>query len=351
MSNLSLNMLAPINRLGYGQASFYIAKELNSLSNLHLTVIGQTEQQDGFLQECANRPYHRHADCLRIYHQFALKEFIGKGRHVGFPIFELDEFTDAEKHQLNSLDMLFVCSDWAKGVCEANGINTEIHVVPLGVDRNIFNEDRSNPIEGKTIFFNCGKWEVRKGHFEIAEAFSQAFRPGDPVELWLMCDNPFYPPKVTQHFKNQFMKSPMAKQVRFVDRVGSHLQVAKIMSAVTAGVFPAKAEGWNLELLEMMSLGKHVIATNYSGHTQFCNKDNARLIEPTGTERAIDNIWFKGQGNWCTFSVQDLSILMSEIHMENMSGNLGINVAGIETAKRLTWTNTAEKIINALNSE
>ena len=45
------------------------------------------------------------------------------------------------------------------------------------------------------------------------------------------------------------------------------------------GLFPARAEGWNLELLEMMACGKQVIATNYSAHTEFCTKENSILIE------------------------------------------------------------------------
>ena len=64
-----------------------------------------------------------------------------------------------------------------------------IHVIPLGVDRGIFTETVSNRSE--TIFFNCGKWEFRKGHDFIVEAFNEAFEPSDDVELWLMCDNPF----------------------------------------------------------------------------------------------------------------------------------------------------------------
>ena len=53
------------------------------------------------------------------------------------------------------------------------------------------------------------------------------------------------------------------------------------MSQVDCGVFPSRAEGRNLELLEMMSAGKHVITTDYSAHTEFCTKDNAGLVPIT----------------------------------------------------------------------
>ena len=68
------------------------------------------------------------------------------------------------------------------------------------------------------------------------------------------------------------------------------------MSQTDCGVFPARAEGWNLELLEMMSCGKNVIATNYSSHTEFCNSENCMLVETTELEDAHDGKWFRGQG-------------------------------------------------------
>ena len=70
------------------------------------------------------------------------------------------------------------------------------------------------------------------------------------------------------------------------------------MSQADCGVFPAKAEGWNLDLLEMMSCGKSTIATNYSGHTEFCNKENCYLVDLPEMETAEDGKWFRGQGEW-----------------------------------------------------
>lgn len=342
--NSRLNIICPINKLGYGGASYNIVRELDKLTYVHLTILGQRDQESSVIDSCVARPHFKDAPCLRIYHQFALKEFIGKGKHVGFPIFELDTFTDVEKHHLNSVDELFVCSDWAKSIVEQNGIQTPVKVVPLGIDPAVFNVSRSKPQRDKTIFFTCGKWEVRKGHPELAEAFHRAFKHDDKVELWLMCNNPFYQEHITNQFKNMFVRGPMGHKVVFIPRVESHLQVAKIMGQAHVGVFPAKAEGWNLELLEMMAIGKPVITTNYSGHTQFANKENSCLIQPTGLQQARDGIWFNGQGNWCTFNVDDLVEAMKSYHDMNMNGNLAINNNGIATADKFTWENTAKKI-------
>ena len=61
---------------------------------------------------------------------------------------------------------------------------------------------------------------------------------------------------------------------------------------------PVPREGWNLGLLECMSVGLNVIATAYSAHTEFATEANCRLVRVDETEPAHDGQWCKGQGNW-----------------------------------------------------
>ena len=91
-----------------------------------------------------------------------------------------------------------------------------------------------------------------------------------------------------------YTTSPLGSKVKFLDRVGSHKEVADIIRMCDCGVFPSRAEGWNLDLLEMMSCGKQVIATNYSAHTEFCNEENCMLVETTEMVDAEDGKWFRG---------------------------------------------------------
>ena len=86
----------------------------------------------------------------------------------------------------------------------------------------------------------------------------------------------------------------MHSRIRILPRLNTHEDVAVIMSQADVGVFPSRAEGWNLEALEMLSMGKHLIITDYSAHTEFCNKDNSRLIQIDEMEDAHDGIWFHG---------------------------------------------------------
>ena len=353
----SINIISPLNQLGYGVAGLNIVLELNKLLEVSLWPIGQPEIDNVHVEqikECVRRSElpDFNAPCLRIWHQHDMSQFVGRGKKIGFPIFELDKFTTAESHHLNSLDKILVCSEWAKEVCLNSLPNCPpVSVAPLGVDRDIFRTDVSSRSE--TVFFNCGKWEVRKGHDILVEAFSEAFSTEDNVELWMMCSNPFYSDEENQYWEDLYKNSPMGNKIRIIPRQRSQKDVYNIMRQVDCGVFPSRAEGWNLELLELMSCGKHVIATNYSGHTEFCTKDNSMLIYTDEKEDAVDNKWFFGQGQWAKVGdkqVKEIAFYMNAIHRAKQRGDLLANKECIKTAEKFSWNNTAKEIINAVST-
>lgn len=361
-----INLASPINSLGYGVASRGILGGLVAKGvKVNLFPLGPHDKCP-VVEKCIENTvsYDPTAPSLRIYHQHDLAMHVGRGEHVGFPIFETDSFTDHELHQLWACDRLFVCSEWAKDVVKDafytkyKCVDAKIDVVPLGVDSNLFLPQESSRPE--TIFFNCGKWEVRKGHDLIIKAFEDAFSPHDNVELWMMTENPFYKNGENDWWRRLYQKSPMRHRIRFIPRVRTSTQVAQIMQQSDCGVFPARAEGWNLELLEMMACGKHVIATDYSGHTEFCNDLNCVLLKVDETERAVDSCgahpkgyWFKGnRGNWAKLGskhVADMSNAMLGLHRMKQAGGDITNYAGVETARKFSWSNSAKRIIQVLN--
>ena len=120
------------------------------------------------------------------------------------------------------------------------------------------------------------------------------------------------------------------------------------MSQVNCGVFPSRAEGWNIPLLELMACGKHVIATDYSAHTEFCNKDNCDLIEINELEPAVDGKWFHGHGQWAKIGQSQVDQLVAYMITFAVSLNRD-NDAGIQTSQMFTWDNTSRRIVKCLN--
>jgi len=353
-----INVMAAVNPLGYGVAGLNILKELDKIADVTLFPIGQpqpTTQEDADL---VGRLHNKQSDfdpsapCVKIWHEHSLAERIGKGKYYGFPIFELNKFDQRRLKNLECCDEVITCSKWARDIVleQTERPENQVHVVPLGVDRNVFNEEKNNVSGTQFVIFNCGKWEVRKGHDILFRAFKMAF-PDDvrDVKLFMMCSNPFpQAQQQSQQFENMYASDI---RVKLVPRVNTSEEVAQIMGQVDCGVFPARGEGWNLELLEMMSMGKPVIATAYSGHTEFCNALNCSLVDIEKTEPAFDGVWFDGKvGEWASIGQNQVKQLAD--HMRNAyemwKKEPITNPAGIDTAKEFTWENSAKKLLGVL---
>jgi glycosyltransferase involved in cell wall biosynthesis len=124
------------------------------------------------------------------------------------------------------------------------------------------------------------------------------------------------------------------------------------MKQVHCGVFPARAEGWNLEALEMLACGKHLIITNCTGHTEFANNNNSMLIDMNEKELAYDEPFFYGQGNWYSFGKNQKDQLieyMRSFHNKNMSGELTLNNNGIQDSSNFTWEKSSKQLISTID--
>ena len=357
-----LNLITPINNLGYGVAGYNIFKSLYGLNpSAALYPISKPEFVDEFVSAGIKNQGAKRVDSIgtpienpsvKIWHQNDLHSHVGKNLHIGFPIFELTEFSEEEKRSMEHCDRTFVCSQWAKDIVvdQTKFTPENVYVVPLGVDAEIFQPKVSK--RPQTIFFNCGKWEKRKGHDVLLECFGRAFDPSDNVELWMMCDNPFIG-QGNQDWINLYKGSILGEKIRIIPRQPNQKDVYNIMSQSDCGVFPARAEGWNLELLEMMACGKTVIATNYSAHTEFCDSNNSMLIDIDGLEQAKDGVFFSGSyGEWASFSESSKEQLiehMRAVHrLKSYNPHDLLNSNGIKTANQFTWKNSAQELLNGL---
>lgn len=357
---MNLNFTGQISQLGYGLVTLNILKAAERLGHkvaywpIHQASIEAHPSDHELIRRCLTNAqyYDCQAPSIRIWHQFDLAQHVGVGPRCGFPIFELNKFNDLELHHLRSQDILFVASEWAKEVLTKDDMfDAEVHVAPLGVDSTVFRPTPSTQKE--TVFLNCGKFEVRKGHDMLYKAFDAAFQATDDVRLVMNCHNPFYSEKENGEWRDLYLNSKMGRagKVYIVEqRLPWQQDVAALMADADCGVFPSRAEGWNLEAGEMLAMGKHLIITDYSAHTEFCDTFNAQLITVEGTEPAFDGKWFLGQGDWAKFdddAFHQLVVFLRDVHKRKQEGSLGMNLAGIETMNRFTWEHCVESITEA----
>jgi glycosyltransferase involved in cell wall biosynthesis len=351
---MNLNFSGPINHTGYGISSFSILKELAKQHKISYFPKGNPSVDTKEEYDLVNmllssqNDFDINAPFIKIWHQFDLADRIGRGKYFAYPFFELDTFNQREKKHLSVPDEIFVSSEWAKDIVINNGINSPVSVVPLGVNRDIFNGNVTNTrSDGKYIFLTIGKWEIRKSHDILPELFNKAFGGSKDVELWILA---------AQHTSSysseeqitEWKKLYSADNIKIIPGVPKQSDVADIIAYSDCGLYISKAEGWNLELLETMSMNRPVIATNYSAHTEFCNQKNSYLVDIDETEKAFDGKAFNGQGNWAKIGEKQKDQTI-EYMKYVYSNNIKTNPEGVNTAKKLSWDNSASIISRCIN--
>lgn len=331
-----MNLLGVINDRSYGIVTYKL------LEHLKCTFWPLHPIQDGLdfnyelIKKCIEKQSkYLPGKSVRIWHQFDLAQHVGTPR-IGFPIFELNKFNIREINHLKNQDLVLVCSKWAQQVL--NTYNIKSKVVPLGVDK----------IENKQLyphepyrFITIGKWEIRKGHDKLVEVFNKAFDK-ENVELWMCCSNPFLTPQEQSDWENIYKKSKLGNKIKIIPWQQNHKQLLNIASQADCGVFLSRAEGWNMGALEVMSMGKPVILTDYSGHTEYATNSNSMLVHIDNLELAVDGKWFFGQGEWA--ALDDKQIDQTIEHMRFCYKNRPENPNGIETANKFTWAETARLV-------
>lgn len=354
---MKYNIFAPINTTSYGYVSTNIICELSKLGvevclfPINTDFVDSQEVQE-ICQAAITRSEMNFSwkdPSLRIWHQYDMAHHIGSPR-VGFPIFELDDFCEMEKYHLRSLDRIFVCTHWAKKVIEDKVSNEiPVNVIPLGVNPNIFYPVPNQKSSSKIRILIPGKAEYRKGHDICPEVILRSGINVNDIEIWLMIENPFCTNLEMQEWYQSY--KAIFPNVNIIGRLQNQKEIAFIYNSIDVALCLSRAEGWNMPALELMACGKRIIATNYSGHTEFCTKENCHLVDVSGLEEAYDGKFFRDRttvGNWAKLDDDFIERAAGELSSYFVDSTLTKNSKALETAKQFTWTNTARKIIEVL---
>lgn len=355
--NKTINLHCPIStQTGYGVTSSHIFRGLlKNNYNIHLFPIGNVdveneEQKNQVVEILKDTPANWKKDnpCLKIWHQFDLSHRIGSGKYGALIFFEVNKLKPQEINMINNLDIVFVASNWGKEILLQNNITCNIVVSPLAVNLSVF-QKFITPFKDndKYIFINIGKWEVRKGHDFLIEAFNKAFNQTDNVELWMLNHNIFLSDAENKIWQNLYLNSKLGEKIKIWPRQKTHEDLAKIINLADCGIFPARAEGWNNEILEVMAMDKPIIATNYSAHTEYCTSDNSYLVSIDNLCSARDDKFFDGFGEWAHLGQNQMDQTVEYMRMV-YDKNIRNNSQGVNSAKQYNWENTAKIIGDAL---
>ncbi len=370
----NINLTAAINSLGYGIVGLNTLLALNELGcKTALWSIGtvecppdKTDSVNAALDAALS--YDRAAPSVRISSQINLAQHVGKGVHAAISYFERDRLHTHEIKQLQNQDVVIASSEWMRRLLAKQIRGPKLAIARPGVDPALFHPgvlDMPLPIgcetsigdkfaaggPSATVFLVVGKWEIRKGHDVLASLFARAFADRDNFKLILVTVNPFLSQAEHDAWAGQFAMFGDKVEIHH-SRLPDQASLARVMAGADCGVFLSRAEGWNLDAAEMLAMGKHILITNFSAHTEFANPQNAWLVEIDELEPCFDGKWFNGFGCWAKIGPhqQDQAIShLRSIHHLKQFGQLDTNLAGIETMKQFTWKSFSQSVLDAVS--
>ena len=331
-SQFSGNLGIPIHARNFGKA----LQKISDTRLIQMSEVGSSEFDDEIEP---NYP-----GLVFFYPQyFESYQFLDK--NYGYFIFEYTKIPKKYVDQMNQMDAIFTASKWGVKVLLENGVNVPCHVVRGGVNTEMFSPDSvyRGHIKNSTFnFLHIGKAEERKGNRELIHAFYQVFGNQPDIELWLSIGNPHVP---------NFSSEQYVLDILGTDQIPTNIKIIPYVEDIRmlyaqahCCVFPTRAEGIGLPIVESIACGIPTIANYNSGTSEYLNSQNAILIYPQEMEPVYDKHFFPRAGEYGEWAKPDVDALASEMTWvyDNYSAAKDIGRSGAKwMQENFTWDHSA----------
>lgn len=177
---------------------------------------------------------------------------------------------------LNSADSLIVLSNYWFNFFKTLCPTQKIHILPNSIDLDIiskYNIKKSKKIDNKYNILFVGRIEKQKGIYELLNAFSEIKNKN----LFLYIMGPFM--NNEREIRTLTKKLKISNRVKFLGMI-SGPEKYEYFSKSHLFVLPSYWEGLPLSVLEAMSFGLPIIATDVGAIPEIIKKENGILIKP-----------------------------------------------------------------------
>lgn len=289
-----------------------------------------------------------------------MSEQFVKGTIIKWGIFETDSLPDDYISYLKRSHLVWVPSQWAKTVLVSHGIDgDQIHVVHEGVDPNIYHPycRPKSSTGGVFRFFMCGKKETRKGFDELLEGFKIAFGSDATTELHLKADY-FWGGQAEAKAKQDELAHQIddlgLTNVASISCALSTSDMALLYNNYDAMIFPSRAEGWGLPLIEAIACGLPVISTYHSGHTEYLAAIDGQFVRLDHQLHPITCPEFlqhwKSGGQWAVASPEEIAAKLVFLKEHYSSFQKHAMTASQTIRDHFSWRHAAEQAVGSLQS-
>jgi glycosyltransferase involved in cell wall biosynthesis len=223
---------------------------------------------------------HLNADNMEWFAQARGKRYFRDRYTIGYWFWELAEFRRDWIPAFGYVDEVWCASEFGRNAI-AEWSDVPVTYIPLPVvPPPTTTVDRSHFGVSQDAFLFLFTFDVssqleRKNPFGLIQAFRRAFGEQPDVVLILKYTNAEYDPREVTRLHEATQGSSIVHVEGYLTRD----ELSGLMRAADCYVSLHRAEGFGLTIAEAMALGKPVIATNYSGNTDFMTASNSYQVD------------------------------------------------------------------------
>lgn len=241
-------------------------------------------------------------------------------KNIGLTMFESTVIPETWTAACNKMDGILVPASWNKEVFRSCGVKVPIEVVMPSIETSEKIPDlvRTKPFK----FLAVGQFIPRKNYDGLIKAYWAAFTGRDDVELTIKtyrknrsADENNEISKEINSIKSS-LKLKHYPKLNVITATLSSAEMTELHKNSNCFVLIPKAEGFGLPFAQAMAQGKPVIATGFSGQTEFMNEKNSFLVKHNLTP-TTNAVWFhqffEGTGFWAEAHLDDLIDKMKSV--------------------------------------
>lgn len=283
-----INYFAYFNKSGYAMSAFDYIFAIRRYFDIKITPFGSIDQcslSPFGLKEVNNmirNPLNEHN--INIFHCIPTmqKNFIVKGKRVGFGVFETFNPPNEWVEILNTDDAIICPSEFNVKIFKQAGLKKPIFHIPHCVDFDTYKSIKRNKNEKFTFLF-IGTWRKRKGWNILLEAWMKEFDKNDNVQLVIKTDRFSLANQSIENVKKELgLEKKELAPITFECKTMSEIELAELYGRVDCLVSPSLGEGFGLFGIQSLAAGTPVLTTMFGGVADWANEDTVTQIEHDG---------------------------------------------------------------------
>ncbi|XP_059069806.1 uncharacterized protein LOC131065126 isoform X2 [Cryptomeria japonica] len=293
---------------------------------------------------------------------------------IGRTMFETDRVSDEHVRRCNKMDSVWVPTDFHVQTFIKSGVDSsKVVKIVQAVDVDFFNPERWKPLplpaDGRLfgpkhskevkflpksafVFISIFKWEWRKGWDVLLKAYLQEFSADDNVVLYILT-KPYHSDRAFDDKLKDFVKSSGLQEpsrgwaaVYLSDAHVPQRELPRLYKAASAFVLPSRGEGWGRPHVEAMAMSLPVIATNWSGPTEYMTDYNSYPLPLDGMSEVKEGP-FKGHF-WAEPSSSQLRLILRHVFSSPVEAKLKGIQARLDMVSKFSPAVVVKQVLHQL---